>query len=111
MKVLLDECVPRVVKNRLPAHDIRTVQEMGWAGTKNGELLTLAETQFEVFVTTDKNLRHQQNLSQRKLAFVLLPSNQVPVVESIIHNIEDALEFIKAGDFVVILPPDKQGGQ
>lgn len=75
MKVLLDECTPRVVKKRIPAHDIRTVQEMGWAGIKNGELLTLAEPLFEVFVTTDKNLRYQQNLSQRKLAFILLPSN------------------------------------
>jgi predicted nuclease of predicted toxin-antitoxin system len=59
MKVLLDECTPRVVKRRLPMHDISTAQEMGWAGIKNGELLKLAETQFEVFITTDKNLRYQ----------------------------------------------------
>ena len=58
MKVLLDECTPRIVKKRLPEHDISTVQEMGWAGVKNGELLTLAESQFEVFITTDKNLRY-----------------------------------------------------
>jgi hypothetical protein len=105
MKVLLDECVPHVVKKRLPAHDIRTVQEMGWAGIKNGELLTLAEPQFGVFVTTDKNLRYQQNLNQRKLAFVLLPSNQVPVVEAMIPALEAALVVIKTGDFVEIPPP------
>lgn len=105
MKVLLDECTPRVVKKRLPAHDISTVQEMGWAGIKNGELLTLAEPQFEVFITTDKNLRYQQNLSQRKLAFVLLPSNQVPVVEAVIPALEAALVIIKVGDFVEIPPP------
>jgi predicted nuclease of predicted toxin-antitoxin system len=105
MKVLLDECTPRVVKNRLPAHDINTVQEMGWAGIKNGELLTLAEQQFEVFITTDKNLRYQQNLSQRKLAFVLLPSNQVPVVETVIPTLEAALTTIKVGDFVEIPQP------
>ena len=105
MKVLLDECTPRVVKNRLPAHKISTVQEMGWAGIKNGELLTLAEQQFEVFVTTDKNLRYQQNLSRRKLAFILLPSNQVPVVESLIPALEAALGTIKAGNFVEIPPP------
>jgi hypothetical protein len=86
----------------LPAHDISTVQEMDWSGIKNGELLTLAETQFEVFITTDKNLRYQQKLSQLKLAFILLPSNQVPVVETIIPAIEDALASIKVGDFIEI---------
>jgi len=105
MKILLDECTPRVVKKRLPAHDISTVQEMGWAGVKNGELLMLAESHFEVFITTDKNFRHQQNLSQRKLAFVLLPSNQVPVVEAVIPVLEAALASIKAGDFIRIPLP------
>jgi hypothetical protein len=46
------------------------VQEMGWAGVKNGKLLKLAEPQFAVFITTDKNLRCQQNLSGRKLAII-----------------------------------------
>jgi predicted nuclease of predicted toxin-antitoxin system len=105
MKVLLDECTPRVIKRRVLAHSISTVQEMGWAGFKNGELLALAEPQFEVFITTDKNLRHQQNLSQRKLAVVLLPSNQVPVVENVIPALEAALAVIKAGDFVEIPLP------
>ncbi|MGA9996103.1 MAG: DUF5615 family PIN-like protein [Pyrinomonadaceae bacterium] len=102
MKILLDECTPRLVKRRLLAHDISTVQEMGWAGIKNGELLTLVEAQFEVFITTDKNLRYQQNLSQLKLAFILLPSNQVPVVETIIPAIEAALASIRVGDFIEI---------
>ncbi|HEX8844520.1 MAG TPA: DUF5615 family PIN-like protein [Pyrinomonadaceae bacterium] len=105
MKVLLDECTPRVVKKRLPAHNISTVQEMGWAGVKNGELLTLAEPQFDVFITTDQNLRYQQNLSQRKLGFVLLPSNQVPVVKAVIPALEAALATIRAGDFVEIPLP------
>jgi predicted nuclease of predicted toxin-antitoxin system len=105
MKVLLDECTPRIVKKRLPGHDISTVQEMGWAGVKNGELLTMAESQFEVFITTDKNLRYQQNLSQRKLAFILLPSNQVPIVEAAIPALEAALTVIKVGDFVEIPLP------
>jgi predicted nuclease of predicted toxin-antitoxin system len=105
MKILLDECTPRVVKRRLAEHDISTVQEMGWAGVKNGELLALAESKFEVFITTDKNLRYQQNLSQRKLAFILLPSNQVPVVESVIPALEAALTSIEPKDFVEIPLP------
>ena len=105
MKVLLDECTPRIVKKRLPDYDISTVQEMGWAGIKNGELLTLAESRFEVFITTDKNLRHQQNLSHRKLTFILLPSNQVPAVEALIPALEAVLATIMAGDFVEIPLP------
>jgi hypothetical protein len=105
MKVLLDECTPRVVKKRLPMHDISTVQEMGWAGIKNGELLKLTETRFEVFITTDKNLRYQQNLTGRTFAVLVLPSNQVPVVERMMSAIESALQIIKASDYVEIPLP------
>ena len=67
MNILLDECTPRVVKKRLPHLAIHTVQEMGWSGIKNSKLLKLADQQFEVFITTDKNLRHQQNLARVNL--------------------------------------------
>ena len=63
MKILLDECTPHAVEKGLPTRDIRTVHEMGWAGVKNGELLKRAEAEFDIFITTDKNLRHQQNLT------------------------------------------------
>ena len=62
MNIIIDECVPHLVKKRLPERQIKTVQEMGWAGIKNGELLKLVEANFEVFVTSDKNLSYQQNL-------------------------------------------------
>lgn len=102
MKILLDECTPRVVKKRLPERDISTVQEMGWAGLKNGELLAASEGNFDVFITTDKNLRHQQNLKGRGFAVLLLPSNQVPIIEALIPDIEAALETAQAGDFIEI---------
>ncbi len=105
MNILLDECTPRTVKQRLTGRNISTVQEMGWAGIKNGELLALAEGQFAVFVTTDKNLRHQQNLQGRQLAIVLLSSNQVPTVEALIPALDQVLATIKAGDFVEIPLP------
>jgi len=105
MNILLDECTPRVVKKRLPDHNVRTVQEMGWAGYKNGELLATAEGRFEVFITTDKNLPHQQNLAGRKPAVLLLPSNQVPIVEALIPDIKAALDTIKAGDLVSLSLP------
>ena len=105
MNILLDECTPRAVKKRLPHLAIPTVQEMGWSGVKNGELLKLAEQQFDVFITTDKNLRHQQNLARIKLAFLLLPTNQVPVVVALLSEIEEALKTIQTGDFVEIPMP------
>ena len=107
MKVLLDECTPRVVKKCLPGMDIRTVQELGWSGLKNGELLAAAEGGFDVFITTDKNLRHQQNLRGRRFAILLLPSNQVPIVEALIPDVEAALATIRVGDFVEIPLPTK----
>jgi hypothetical protein len=55
VNILLDECTPRMVKKRLPKLNIQTVQEMGWSGLKNGELLAAAESQFDVFVTTESS--------------------------------------------------------
>lgn len=98
MRILLDECTPRVIKTRLRSHEIRTVQDAGWAGVKNGELLDLAETEeFEVLVTTDQNLRPQQDLSRRKLGVIVLPSNQVPVVVKLLPEIERLLPTLTLG--------------
>lgn len=80
MRILIDECVPSIVK-RIVGRDIVSVQEMGWAGIKNGELLRRVAAEFEVFITSDKNLRYQQNLSALDLSIILLPSNQVPCRE------------------------------
>ena len=103
MKIIIDECVPHIVKKRLPERGIKTVQEMGWAGVKNGELLKLVETNFDVFITSDKNLRYQQNLQDRTIAILLLPSNQVPIIENLLPQIDEELESIKSGDFIEIL--------
>jgi predicted nuclease of predicted toxin-antitoxin system len=105
MNILLDECTPRALKKRLPHLAIRTVQDMGWSGVKNGKLLALADQQFDVFITTDKNLRYQQNLAQLKLAIVLLPTNRVRVVITLIPKIEEVLKTIQSGDFIEIAMP------
>jgi len=75
---------------------------MGWAGIRNGELLQRAETQFDVLVTADQNLRYQQNLSGRKLAILVLPSNQVPVVTQLIPQLETTLATIQPGILIEI---------
>lgn len=84
---------------------IRTVQDMGWSGVKNGKLLALADPQFDLFITTDKNLRYQQNLARLKLAIVLLPTNRVRVVIALIPKIEEVLKSIQPGDFIEIAMP------
>jgi hypothetical protein len=105
MNILLDECTPRALKKRLPHLAIRTVQDMGWSGVKNGKLLALADPQFDVFITTDKNLRYQQNLARLKLAIVLLPTNRVLVVIALIPKIEEVLKTIQPGEFIEIAMP------
>jgi hypothetical protein len=102
MKIILDECVPLLVKKGLPDHDITTVQLNGWSGIKNGELLRRVAAQFDVFITSDKNLRHQQNLTNLEVSIVLLPSNQVPVITALLPDIREALEKITHRQFVEI---------
>ena len=96
MKVIIDECVPSIVKRGLPDLNIVSVQDKGWAGVKNGKLLELVSANFDIFITSDKNLRHQQNLSAYDVIVILLPSNQVPVIEAMLPEIEKAVR--KSGD-------------
>lgn len=103
MTILLDECTPRIIKRLLPERNIRTVQEMNWSGLKNGELLIATEKEFDVFITTDKSLRYQQNLAARKLAILLLPTNEVLAVKILIPAIEAALTTVQEGNFIEIL--------
>jgi hypothetical protein len=102
----LDESVPRLVKTKLSRFDVKTVQEMGWTGIKNGELVAKAEGKFDVFITADKNMRYQQNLSKRKLAIIVLPTNRVPEVAGLVPAIAAAIEAVRAGTFLEIKSPD-----
>ena len=72
MKLLLDESLPRRLKFEFDSHETRTVPEMGWQGTKNGELLRLASGAFDVFVMADQNLQYQQNLVGFEMGVVVL---------------------------------------
>jgi len=102
MKIIIDECVPSIVKRRLPSRNIVTVQQAGWAGIKNGQLLRLVAADFDVFITSDKNLRHQQNLASFDLSVIVLPSNQVPAVEAILGQLDGVLDNIGLNEFIEI---------
>ena len=75
MKILLDECTPHVLKRLLTGFEIETVQDLGWAGITNGALLELVEGHFDVLITSDQNLRYQQNLTGKQLSVIQLPTN------------------------------------
>ena len=72
MKILLDECVDQRFRKELRGHAVSTVQEAGWAGKKNGELLSLASSDYDVFLTVDRNLYFQQNLVKLKISVLVL---------------------------------------
>lgn len=72
-RALLDECVPRRLKRRLPAHDVAHVRDLGWTGRRNGDLLRLMlGAGSEVFVTVDRNLEYQQNVAAAGVGVVVL---------------------------------------
>jgi hypothetical protein len=102
VKILLDECLPRYLKRALIGHEVQTVQEAGWSGRKNGELLTLAESAFDGFMTSDQNLRYQQNLAGRRIAIIELPTNTLSVMRRLVPEILMALMTVRPGDYLQI---------
>ncbi len=100
MKILLDENLPRYLKRFLTDHEVQTVQDMGWAGLKNGPLLARAGSQFALFLTADKNLRYQQNLEGRTLAIIVLPSNRLPIVKTLEGQLKARIEQVTVGDYI-----------
>ena len=99
MRVLLDECFPRALRAELPGHEVTTVAEAGWAGVKNGALLQLAATRFEVLLTVDRNLEYQQNYSSHTIAVIVVdaPSNDIEVLRPLMPKVLDALAKTKPG--------------
>ncbi|MEI7752342.1 MAG: DUF5615 family PIN-like protein [Candidatus Omnitrophota bacterium] len=104
MQLLLDECLPRTLAKEFCGHKIQTVPEMGWAGKKNGELLRLAEKQFDVFITLDQNLQYQQNLSKSSMAVILVSvkNNRFESIQPLVSKILTALKVLQPGNAVKI---------
>jgi predicted nuclease of predicted toxin-antitoxin system len=100
LRILIDESLPQQLKQMVTGHTASTVQDMGWAGLKNGELLSKAESNFDAFLTGDKNLRHQQNLEGLRLIIFVLPSNRLKVVQALSGRLKDALAIAKPGEIV-----------
>jgi predicted nuclease of predicted toxin-antitoxin system len=97
MRVLLDACVPRPLRKFLPDHSAQTAQEMGWGQLKNGALIKEAESQFDAFVTSDQNLKYQQNITGRKLAILVLPTNDWPMIRLHTDEIAAKVAAVETG--------------
>ena len=99
MKILPDECVPWPMHRLLAGHECRTAQQQGWGGIKNGRLLQLAEGGFDLFITSDQNVRYQQNLAGRQIAILELSTNKLRRIEAAAVLIRAAIASIKPGEF------------
>jgi Domain of unknown function (DUF5615) len=99
VKVLLDECVDRRLAGDIRGHDVKTVPEAGWAAFSNGELLARAQHEFDVFVTVDRNLPFQRDLSRFSLAVIVLraPSNRIVDLRSLVPQLLAALPVAERG--------------
>ena len=106
MDILLDNGTPRGIARFLEGHTVREARELGWDQLKNGELLDAAEAAgFGIFITTDKNIRHQQNLGFRHVAIIVLGSGRWTQVKLYIENVRKAVSEIASGGFIEVAMP------
>ena len=99
MRVLFDQGVPAPLRDHLRGHEVQTAFELGWSDLGNGELVALAESKFDVFITTDRNLPYQQNLAGPRIPIVVLPTTSWPRLQSITGRIATEIDSIKAGAY------------
>ena len=103
MRVLFDQGTPTPLRRFLQNHQVATAFEMGWSELKNGELLEAGEHQhFSVLVTTDKNLKYQQNLKARRIAIVVLLSTSWPRIQQAIASVVAAIDVAVPGSYVEV---------
>ena len=102
MRILFDQGTPAPLREHLPGHSVETAYEKGWSALRNGELLAKAEAEFDVLVTTDRNLRHQQNLAERRIAILVLPTTSWPRLQRITREIAAAVASLKPGQYLEV---------
>lgn len=104
MKLLLDECIDRRLAKEHTGHFVKTVPQMKWASIKNGRLLSLAEQEFDVFITVDRNLSFQQNLPKFNIAVIVLhaKTNRLVDLKPLAPDILTALPNVMAGEVMYI---------
>ena len=108
MLILFDHGTPAPLRSFLKEHTVKKTKDLGWDTLSNGELLTAAEEAgFEIFVTTDKNIRYQQNLGDRAIAVVVLGNSRWPVVRLYVDRLVAAITAARAGTATEVEIPDR----
>lgn len=98
MRILFDQGTPVPLRRTLVPHEVATAFEMGWSDMENGRLLDTAEGKFDALITTDQNLRHQQNLQGRRLAILVLPTTNWLEIRDHLPEVAAAVNALQPGD-------------
>jgi hypothetical protein len=108
MLILFDHGTPAPLALFLTGHTVKKTKDLGWDTLNNGELLKVAEqAAFEIFLTTDKNIRYQQNLADRIIAIVVLGNSRWPVVRLYVNRVVAAIAGAKPGTYTEVEIPDQ----
>jgi len=100
MRLLFDQGTPVPLRNHLSSHIVETAYERGWSNLPNGELLSRAEAEgFDALITTDQNLRYQQNLAGRKISIVVLLTTSWPRIKNHISLVIQAVDHLQLGSY------------
>ena len=103
MKVLFDQGTPVPLRRYLRSHEVMTAYELGWSTLQNGSLISQAEAAgFDVLITTDKNWKYQQNLSERSLAVVVLLSTSWPKIQAKVSEVVVAVDGATKGSYTEV---------
>jgi predicted nuclease of predicted toxin-antitoxin system len=105
MKILFDECVPWPMRHLLTGHFCASVPSQGWSGIRNGDLLQRAEAEFDLFMTSDQNIRYQQNLASRSISILELSTNDLRRIQSAGVLVEEAIRNIQPAEFHHLVIP------
>ena len=106
MRILFDQGTPVPLRRFLSGHDVATAYERGWSSVTNGDLIRLAEQEgFELLITTDMNLRYQQNLQGRSLTILVLTTTSWPRIRQATDSIVAAIRGVEAGSYQELVIP------
>jgi hypothetical protein len=106
VRILFDQGTPVPLRSHLSSHEVATAYELHWSTLTNGDLLQQAEAAgFDLLVTTDQNLRYQQNLAARRIAVVVLSSTSWPRIQKGIASVVDAITRARPGVYLEVTVP------
>ena len=106
MRILFDQGTPAPLRRWLSAHPVSTAYEQGWSTVTNGDLIRLAEQQgYDLLITTDTNLRYQQNLQSRTIAILVLSTTSWPRIKAAVDQVVDVVADLAPGDYCELRIP------